>query len=181
MACLDLVPAGLPACVAAANEADVLLVGAPTINRDAPKGIWDVVTSIDAINVKGKAAGAFGSFGWSGEAPGMLHTRLGQLKYAVPEAPFRVTFTPTDDDKNAMADYARSVAALCKSSANPHFILFRRIFTMDKYVCDACGYVYDPAVGDPDHGIAPGTPFEALPEDWTCPLCGLGKDIFSKG
>ena len=112
--CLDLVTAGLPACVAAANEADVLLVGAPTINRDAPKGIWDVVTSIDAINVKGKAAGAFGSFGWSGEAPGMLHTRLGQLKYAIPEAPFRVTFTPTDDDKNAMADYARSVAALCK-------------------------------------------------------------------
>ena len=112
--CLDLVTAGLPACVAAANEADVLLVGAPTINRDAPKGIWDVVTSIDAINDKGKAAGAFGSFGWSGEAPGMLHTRLGQLKYAIPEAPFRVTFTPTDDDKNAMADYARSVAALCK-------------------------------------------------------------------
>ena len=51
---------------------------------------------------------------------------------------------------------------------------------MDKDVCDACGYVYDPAVGDPAHGIAPGTPFEALPEDWTCPLCGLGKDIFSK-
>ena len=51
---------------------------------------------------------------------------------------------------------------------------------MDQFVCDACGYVCDPAVGDPDHGIAPGTPFEALPDDWTCPLCGLGKDIFSK-
>ena len=51
---------------------------------------------------------------------------------------------------------------------------------MDKYVCDACGYVYDPAVGDPDHGIAPGTPFEKLPDDSTCPLCGLGKDMFSK-
>ena len=51
---------------------------------------------------------------------------------------------------------------------------------MDKYVCDACGYVYDPAAGDPEHGIAPGTPFEKLPDDWTCPLCGLGKDMFSK-
>ena len=41
---------------------------------------------------------------------------------------------------------------------------------MDKYVCDACGYIYDPAVGDPDNGIAPGTAFEDLPEDWVCPL-----------
>ena len=49
---------------------------------------------------------------------------------------------------------------------------------MDKYVCDACGYVYDPAVGDPDNGIEAGTAFEALPEDWVCPLCGLGKDVF---
>ncbi|OUN03335.1 rubredoxin [Flavonifractor sp. An92] len=51
---------------------------------------------------------------------------------------------------------------------------------MEKYVCTACGYVYDPEVGDPDNGIAPGTPFEALPEDWVCPLCSLGKDVFEK-
>ena len=48
------------------------------------------------------------------------------------------------------------------------------------YECGACGYVYDPAVGDPDNGIAPGTPFEALPDDWECPLCGLGKDVFKE-
>lgn len=51
---------------------------------------------------------------------------------------------------------------------------------MEKYVCDLCGYVYDPSAGDPDNGIAPGTPFENLPEDWACPLCGAGKDAFSK-
>ena len=51
---------------------------------------------------------------------------------------------------------------------------------MEKYVCDVCGYVYDPAEGDPDNGIAPGTPFENLPEDWVCPLCGVVKDQFSK-
>jgi rubredoxin len=59
------------------------------------------------------------------------------------------------------------------------FIQKRRWTYMDKYVC-VCGYVYDPAVGDPDQGIAPGTPFEAIPEDWVCPLCGLGKDMFQK-
>lgn len=49
---------------------------------------------------------------------------------------------------------------------------------MKKYICQVCGYVYDPADGDEDNGIAPGTSFEALPEDWVCPLCGVGKDQF---
>ncbi|NLM72601.1 MAG: rubredoxin [Clostridiaceae bacterium] len=51
---------------------------------------------------------------------------------------------------------------------------------MDKWVCTVCGYIYDPAVGDPDAGIEPGTPFEDLPEDWVCPDCGVGKDMFEK-
>lgn len=50
---------------------------------------------------------------------------------------------------------------------------------MKKYVCDVCGYVYDPAVGDPDNGIAPGTKFEDLPDTWVCPECGAGKADFS--
>jgi rubredoxin len=49
---------------------------------------------------------------------------------------------------------------------------------MDKWECLACGYIYDPVVGDPDGGIAPGTPFEDLPDDWVCPECGVGKDMF---
>ena len=48
-----------------------------------------------------------------------------------------------------------------------------------KYVCP-CSYEYDPEVGDPDNGVAPGTPWEALPEDWTCPICGLDKEVFSR-
>ncbi len=51
---------------------------------------------------------------------------------------------------------------------------------MDRYVCDVCGYVYDPAVGDDTQGIAPGTSFEDLPEDWVCPECGVGKENFTK-
>ena len=51
---------------------------------------------------------------------------------------------------------------------------------MKKYVCDACGYIYDPEVGDPDNGIAPGTSFEDLPDDRLCPLCSVGKDEFSE-
>ena len=49
---------------------------------------------------------------------------------------------------------------------------------MDIYVCEVCDWVYDPAVGDPENGIAPGTSFADLPDDWVCPICGVGKDQF---
>ena len=56
---------------------------------------------------------------------------------------------------------------------------------MEKYVCGPCGYEYDPEVGDPevgdpDNGIAPGTAFADLPDDWCCPICGVGKDDFEQ-
>ena len=50
-----------------------------------------------------------------------------------------------------------------------------------KYVCDVCGYVYDEAIGDPDNGIAPGTKWEDIPEDFHCPMCMVEKDMFSEG
>lgn len=48
---------------------------------------------------------------------------------------------------------------------------------MKKYICP-CGYIYDEAQGDPEHGVAPGTKWEDVPEDWLCPTCGIGKDMF---
>ena len=51
---------------------------------------------------------------------------------------------------------------------------------MEKWECGVCGYVYDPEKGDPGNGIEPGTPFEKLPEDWSCPVCGAPKDQFEK-
>ena len=50
---------------------------------------------------------------------------------------------------------------------------------MQKYVCNVCGYVYNPIKGDPDSGIAPGTPFDDVPDNWNCPECGVGKSDFS--
>ena len=51
---------------------------------------------------------------------------------------------------------------------------------MDKYECTVCGYIYDPELGDPDSDIPPGTPFEDLPDDWVCPVCGADKDEFER-
>ena len=50
---------------------------------------------------------------------------------------------------------------------------------MKKYVCDICGWEYDPKVGDPDNGVVPGTAFKDIPEDWVCPECGADKSNFS--
>ena len=51
---------------------------------------------------------------------------------------------------------------------------------MSKWQCQVCGYIYDPQNGDPESGVAPGTPFEKLPNEWVCPECGAGKDQFEK-
>jgi len=51
---------------------------------------------------------------------------------------------------------------------------------MERYICTVCGYIYDPEKGDPENGIEPGTPFEKIPNDWVCPICGVGKDRFKK-
>lgn len=51
---------------------------------------------------------------------------------------------------------------------------------MKRYRCTVCGYVYDPQLGDPDGGIKPGTPFEEIPDDWACPICGASKDEFEE-
>ncbi|MEA1993369.1 MAG: flavin reductase [Euryarchaeota archaeon] len=56
----------------------------------------------------------------------------------------------------------------------------KEVKKMDKYECTACGYIYDPEKGDPDGGIEPGTAFEDIPDDWVCPVCGVGKDMFEK-
>jgi len=51
---------------------------------------------------------------------------------------------------------------------------------MEKWECTVCGYIYDPAKGDPDNGVAPGTRFEDIPNSWVCPECGVTKDNFRK-
>jgi rubredoxin len=68
---------------------------------------------------------------------------------------------------------------LCEKPYEP-IIQAKEVEGMDRYVCSVCGYVYDPEQGDPDNGVAAGTKFEDLPEDWVCPVCGAGKEDFEK-
>jgi rubredoxin len=54
------------------------------------------------------------------------------------------------------------------------------VIRAERYQCRRCGYIYDPESGDPDGNISPGTPFELLPDDWECPICGASKNFFDK-
>ena len=110
VAVVDVVNTPLSESAALANEADILLVGSCTINRDAPKIIWDVLSSIDAINTGGKLAGAFGSYGWSGEAVDMIKSRLEHLKFTFIGKGLKANFMPGSEDFDKIREYARHLA-----------------------------------------------------------------------
>lgn len=92
------------------ENADGLLLGTPTINRDALKPIWDVTGVIDAIINKGKPAGVFGSYGWSGEGVPMIVERLKGLKLSVVGDGLRVNFVPNENELSAAREYAAAFA-----------------------------------------------------------------------
>ncbi len=105
-----------PVCTIAEKiaSADALLVGSCTINRDAPKVVWDVLSSVDAIGTRGKVAGAFGSYGWSAEAVEMIKTRLSQLKYNFFGDGIKANFMPSDEDLQSIKEYAIGIASEIK-------------------------------------------------------------------
>ena len=106
------VPDGVPESLI--NSADLVLLGAPTIRQDAPRPMWEVLASVDALNTKVRAAAAFGSYGWSGEAPGMMHRRLRELGFRTPETPFRAVLTPSKLDLAGAEAYAVEAASLLR-------------------------------------------------------------------
>lgn len=89
------------------DAADALFIGSPTINRDALKPIWDVLSVIDALVNKGKPVGVFGSYGWSGEAVGMIVDRLRGLKLNVIGDGIRCVFVPSPDELAAVEAYTK--------------------------------------------------------------------------
>lgn len=88
------------------DNSDGLLVGSPTINQDAVKPVWDLLSLISPITNRGKAAGAFGSYGWSGEAAGMINERLKGLKFKVVEPGLRINFVPSDEESKEVLEFA---------------------------------------------------------------------------
>jgi len=92
------------------EEADGLAFGSPTINADAVKPVWDLLSSLTTVNVKGKLGAAFGSYGWSGEAVGMIEDRLRGLKLRVPVSGLRVKLVPDEGELEQCRQLGQSLA-----------------------------------------------------------------------
>jgi flavorubredoxin len=80
------------------EESSAILIGTPTINGDAPKPVWDLLSCMMLLEKKGKAASSFGSYGWSGEAPDMINSRLKSLKFRVPLEPLKIKLIPNPNE-----------------------------------------------------------------------------------
>jgi flavorubredoxin len=92
------------------EEADGLAFGSPTINGDAVKPVWDLLSSLTAVNIKGKLGAAFGSYGWSGEAVPMVEDRLRGLKLRVPVKGVRARLVPTTEELAQCRELGRQLA-----------------------------------------------------------------------
>ena len=92
------------------EEADALLFGSPTINGDAVKPVWDLLSSLAVVNLKGKLGGAFGSYGWSGEAVRMIEDRMRGLKMHIPFDGLRVKLIPTEEELSECREFGHKFA-----------------------------------------------------------------------
>jgi flavorubredoxin len=92
------------------EEADGLVFGSPTINGDAVKPVWDLLSSLASVNVRGKLGASFGSYGWSGEAVAMVEDRLRGLKLRVPVKGVRVKLIPTEAELSLCRAFGRDLA-----------------------------------------------------------------------
>ena len=109
------------------EEADALAFGSPTINGDAVKPVWDLLSSLAVVNLKGKLGAAFGSYGWSGEAVRMIEDRMRGLKMRVPVAGLRIKLIPTDEELAECRDFGRRLAAAVVGNAQGRVIDFSEL------------------------------------------------------
>ena len=152
-----------------------VIVGSPTESNDILSSVAGWLTFLHGLKFTGKRAAAFGCYGWSGESVDVLKTKLAEAGFDVVDEVVKCNWNPTT---NAVFDQIPIMVRALLGDEEPSGEDNKEDATMQKYKCP-CGYIYDPAVGDPDSGIAPGTAFEDIPDDWTCPVCGLSKDMFS--
>jgi len=92
------------------EEADGIIFGSPTINGDAVKPVWDLLSSLAVINTRGKLGAAFGSFGWSGEAVRMMEDRMRGLKMELPVPGLKLKLIPSDEELEGCRCFGRKVA-----------------------------------------------------------------------
>ena len=155
-------------------DAAGMVLGSPMVLAGPHPKVAYAAMLTNSLRPKLKYLSIIGSYGWGGRLSETLLSLTPALNVEV-FSPVLAKGLPGEKDFKALDALADSFRDRLVEKPEPPEVKNK---TMQKYVCSVCRYVYDPAVGDPDSGIAPGTPFEDIPEDWVCPICQVSKDMF---
>ena len=174
----DLADADIGKLAMALVDAGGIVLGSPMVLGGPHPKVAYAAMLANALQPKARCLSIIGSFGWGGKLAETLQGLMSGLKAEfIP--PVLVRGLPRAKDYEALdaaADSFKSKLAGSLAEAQPPAA--PQASGADKYLCSVCRYTYDPAVGDPAGGIAPGTPFEKIPDDWVCPLCRVSKKMF---
>ncbi len=154
-------------------DASAIVFGSPMVLGGPHPKVAYAALLANALRPKARQVSVIGSFGWGGRLAETLEGLLSSLRVEI-IPPVLVRGLPRP------RDYA-ALEALADSLGEPSMETKQQPAQKEapkKYMCSVCRYVYDPTAGDPKAGIAPGTPFEDLPDDWTCPVCRVPKNMF---
>ena len=154
-------------------KSKAIAVGSPTCVNEVLTSVSAFLAFAKTLKFKNKKAAAFGCYGWSGESVKLLKERLAADGFDVVDASVRSLWNPEDGDFAAIPEMVGELLAGEETPEQPAKAESK------VYVCNVCGWTYDEAKGDPEHGIAPGTKWEDLPDDFNCPVCGAPKSDFS--
>ncbi len=150
-----------------------ILLGSPTVNYGFTYAVGGLLEMMRGLKFRNKKAAAFGSYGWSGDAPGQISKKLEECGFALVNEGIKTLWVPDAAAIDACRAFGAAFAEAVRDEKADE-----PADAPQKKVCTVCGYVYDPAKGDPERGIPAGTPFEALPDDWRCPICKMPKSKF---
>ncbi|WP_068713081.1 anaerobic nitric oxide reductase flavorubredoxin [Vibrio tritonius] len=176
-----------------------ILVGSSTMNNVMMPKIAGMLEEIAGLRFKNKSAAAFGSYGWNGGAVDRIHARLTDAGFDT-SLSLKTKWRPDHKALAECQDYGRTIAkqwqlnhqtqpventAPVQESVSPVSIQTTSVSgssekTIDtqSMICTVCNWVYDPAIGEPNQDVMPGTAWDDVPDDFLCPDCNLGKDVF---
>jgi flavorubredoxin/rubredoxin len=158
-------------------DASGVVFGTPMVLAGPHPKIGYAAMFVNALRPKASFASVIGSFGWGGRLAEMLQALLPNLKVDfIP--PVIVKGMPREKDYAAIEALADTILNRHSQVKNPAVAPMVPGEKTSRYICTVCDYIYDPAKGDPDGGIPPGTPFEKIPDDWVCPICLVPKKLF---
>lgn len=162
-------------------KSKAIAVGSPTCVNDVLTSVSAFLAFLKQLKFKGKKAAAFGCYGWSGESVKIIKEKLADAGFFVAEAQVRSNWNPEKADFDMIpALVSELLASAEKEEKQDDLEVSESAEGFKKYMCKACGWIYDEALGCPEAGITPGTKWENLPEDFKCPVCRVKKSMFTE-